>query len=74
MPEGVILSGLPFEIVIFNKYGKTIFSTQNTNNGWSGFDQNICTKWQTGNYFWLVRLVNENGSYNQYNRSIMLVN
>ena len=40
MPEGVIMSGLPFEMVIFNKYGKTIFSTQNTNNGWSGFDQN----------------------------------
>ena len=40
MPEGVILSGIPFEMVIFNMYGKTIFSIQNTNNCWAGTDQN----------------------------------
>ena len=73
MPEGVTLSGLPFEMVIFNKYGKTIFSTQKTNNGWSGFDQNTGEKCQTGNYLWLVRLANEDGTYNQYNGSILLV-
>ena len=73
MPEGVILSGLPFEMVIFNKYGKTIFSTQNTNNGWSGFDQNTGKKCQSGNYLWLVKLENEDGTYNQYKGSILLV-
>ena len=73
MPEGVILSGLPFEMVIFNKNGKTIFSTQNTNNGWSGFDQNTGKKCQTGNYLWMVRLENEDGTYNQYRGSILLV-
>ena len=73
MPEGVILSGLPFEMVIFNKYGKTIFSTQNPNNGWSGFDQNTGKKCQSGNYLWLVRLENEDGTYNQYKGSILLV-
>ena len=25
MPEGLKLSGLPFEMVIFNKHGKTFF-------------------------------------------------
>ena len=73
MPEGVILSGLPFEMVIFNKYGKTIFSTQNTNNGWSGFDQNTGKKCQSGNYLWLVKLENEDGTYNQYKGSILLI-
>ena len=73
MPEGVILSGLPFEMVIFNKNGKTIFSTQNTNNGWSGFDQNTGKKCQTGNYLWMVKLENEDGTYNQYRGSILLV-
>ena len=73
MPEGVILSGLPFEMVIFNKYGKTIFSTQNPNNGWSGFDQNTGKKCQSGNYLWLVRLENEDGTHNQYKGSILLV-
>ena len=73
MPEGVILSGLPFEMVIFNKYGKTIFSTQNTNNGWSGFDQNTGKKCQSGNYLWLVKLENEDGTYNQYKGSILLL-
>jgi len=73
MPEGVILSGLPFEMVIFNEYGKTIFSTQNTNNGWSGFDQNTGKKCQSGNYLWLVKLENEDGTYNQYKGSILLV-
>ena len=73
MPEGVIMSGLPFEMVIFNKYGKTIFSTQNTNNGWSGFDQNTGKKSQPGNYLWLVNLENEDGTYNQYKGSILLV-
>ena len=73
MPEGVILSGLPFEMIIFNKYGKSIFSTQNTNNGWSGFDQNTGKKCQSGNYLWLVKLENEDGTYNQYKGSILLV-
>ena len=73
MPEGVIMSGLPFEMIIFNKYGKTIFSTQNTNNGWSGFDQNTGKKSQPGNYLWLVKLENEDGTYNQYKGSILLV-
>ena len=73
MPEGVILSGLPFEMIIFNKYGKSIFSTQNTNNGWSGFDQNTGKKCQSGNYLWLVKLENEDGTYNQYKGSILLL-
>ncbi len=73
MPEGVALSGLPFEMVIFNKFGKTIFSTQNANNGWSGFDQITGKKCQTGNYLWLIRLENEDGTFNQYKGSILLV-
>lgn len=73
MPEGLKLSGLPFEMVIFNKYGKTIFSTQNSNNGWTGFDQNTGRKCPTGNYLWVVRLENEDGTFNPYKGSVLIV-
>ena len=73
MPEGIKISGLSFELLIFNKSGKVVYATKNINSGWNGFNQNTGQKCTNGNYLWVVKLENEDGSISQYQGSILLV-
>ena len=72
MPEGLKISGNPFELSIFNKRGQMVFNSKNTSNAWDGFNQTTGQKCKNDNYIWLVQTTNENGEPEQYRGSIFL--
>ena len=74
MPEGVKISGQPFKMTIFNKQGKVIFKSENSNNGWNGFNQNTGNKCPNDNYMWIIEMVNEAGNIDNYKGTILLLN
>ncbi len=72
MPEGLKISGNPFDLSIFNKRGQMVFNSKNTSNAWDGFNQTTGQKCENDNYIWLVQTTNENGEPEQYRGSIFL--
>ena len=49
-----------FEMVIFNRWGNKIFSTNDFVNGWNGKNPHNGDYWETGNYLYVMKYVNEN--------------
>ena len=74
MPEGIKISGQPFEMKIFNKSGKIIFTTRNSNDGWNGFNQNTGNKCPNDNYMWVVEIQNINGNIDYFKGTILVLN
>ena len=72
MPEGLKISGNPFDLSIFNKRGQMVFNSKNISNAWDGFNQKTGQKCKNDNYIWLVQTTNENGEPEQYKGSIFL--
>jgi len=73
MPEGVKISGQPFEMKIFNKSGKLIFLTKNANDGWNGFNQSTGNKCTSDNYLWVIEITNDAGNVEFYKGTILLL-
>ena len=61
-------------MTIFNKQGKVIFKSENSNNGWNGFNQNTGNKCPIDNYMWVIEMVNEAGNIDNYKGTILLLN
>ena len=74
MPEGIKISGQPFEMKIFNKSGKLIFTSRSSNNGWNGFNQNTGNKCPKDNYMWVVEIENINGTIDYFKGTILILN
>lgn len=74
MPEGIKISGQPFEMKIFNKSGKIIFTTRNSNDGWNGFNQNTGNRCPNDNYMWVIEIQNINGNIDYFKGTILVLN
>lgn len=74
LPEGVKISGQPFEMSIYNKKGELIFITKNIQNPWNGFNQKNGIKCPNDNYLWVIKLQNEIGTIEYFKGTIQIIN
>lgn len=54
MPKALLEWDIPFEMVITNKSGRTIYKTSDKNEGWNGKLNNTGRQMEEGFYFWKI--------------------
>jgi len=76
LPKGVYVDEERYNMLIFNRWGETIFETQDVNQGWDGNVNSTgieSTEVSSDTYIYIIKLYDVNGDYHEYMGEIILV-
>jgi gliding motility-associated-like protein len=73
IPEGVLTDNQSFEMLIFNRWGDLIFSTDNLDNPWMGTGNGGKDLVPVGVYVWVINTMDANNTRHQYRGHITII-
>lgn len=73
IPEGVLTDNQSFEMLIFNRWGDLIFSTDNLNNPWMGTGNGGKDLVPVGVYVWVINTMDANSKRHQYRGHVTII-
>lgn len=72
MPKALPLLDLPFTMTIYDRQGKMVYQTSDSNQPWDGLYTKDGVPAPSGVYIWVVQLTNENGEVEMYQNQITI--
>lgn len=73
IPAAIDLVAESFTMTIYSPTGKVLYETSNFNEPWDGTDHKTGLRCLSGNYIWVVKLIDKNGKPDTYNGSVLLL-
>jgi gliding motility-associated-like protein len=73
MPVALEILDAPFSLSIFSTTDGLVFESTSTDNKWDGINKQTGSPAQSGNYIWVVKLINSDGNTEQYKGALLLL-
>jgi gliding motility-associated-like protein len=73
MPAALEILDASFSLSIFSTTEGLVFESSSTDNKWDGNNKQTGAQSPTGNYIWVVKLINSDGNTEQYKGALLLL-
>ena len=70
LPSLVFVQNLPYEMAIYDRWGKQLFYTRDTYEGWDGTYEG--TQQEAGTYVYHIRFITIDGEEHEYRGNVIL--